>query len=219
MASNMELWNSWKSVPEEAKKKITGGRLNGMTDISPMWRFYVLTNQFGPIGEGWKFTVDKYWSEQVAEEVLCFVKVSIQYKMPDGEWSEKIEGFGGNKLLVKEKNGMHVNDEAYKMCLTDAIGTALKALGVGADVYWQQGYVYANNQAALSSQEIARQRLVEIKEIYKKLNIDADKFREIAGQLTGSGKIIGKSTKDMTDEEFTQMLNAVEEFVGGKDNG
>ena len=29
----------------------------------------------------------------------------------------------------------HLNDEAYKMALTDAISVACKQLGVGADVY------------------------------------------------------------------------------------
>ena len=48
----LEIYNKLKSVPEEAKKKITGGRLSGMTDIKPMWRIEKLTETFGPCGIG-----------------------------------------------------------------------------------------------------------------------------------------------------------------------
>ena len=45
--SNLDLYNKVRTVPPEAQKKITGGRLNGMTDINPMWRIKALTEQFG----------------------------------------------------------------------------------------------------------------------------------------------------------------------------
>lgn len=35
---NMEIYNSTRAVPQEAKKEIKGGRLSGKTDINPMWR-------------------------------------------------------------------------------------------------------------------------------------------------------------------------------------
>ena len=54
---HMELYNSWRQVPKEAQKAITGGRLNGMTDINPMWRIQCLTERFGPCGMGWKYII------------------------------------------------------------------------------------------------------------------------------------------------------------------
>ena len=50
---NMEIYNALRNPPETAKKKIGGGRLNGMTDINPMWRIKALTERFGPCGFGW----------------------------------------------------------------------------------------------------------------------------------------------------------------------
>ena len=38
-------------------------------------------------------------------------------------------------MIAKEKNGPHTSDECYKMAVTDAISTAIKMLGVGADIY------------------------------------------------------------------------------------
>ena len=40
---NLEIYERVRSVPAEAQRKINGGRLNGKTDINPMWRIKVLT--------------------------------------------------------------------------------------------------------------------------------------------------------------------------------
>ena len=40
-------------------------------------------------------------------------------------------------VCAKERSGMNCSDECYKMALTDALSVAAKALGVGADIYWQ----------------------------------------------------------------------------------
>ncbi len=49
---NMRIYDAVRSVPPEAIKPITAGRLKGKSDINPMWRIKVLTEQFGPCGEG-----------------------------------------------------------------------------------------------------------------------------------------------------------------------
>ena len=56
MEDNLKIYNMIKKVPDEAQKKITGGRLSGMTDIKPMWRIEKLTEVFGPCGLGWSTT-------------------------------------------------------------------------------------------------------------------------------------------------------------------
>lgn len=48
----MDIWCAVSTTPKEAQKTIKGGRLNGFTDINPMWRFKVLTECFGPCGIG-----------------------------------------------------------------------------------------------------------------------------------------------------------------------
>ena len=47
---NLDLYDKVRAVPKEAQKQISGGRLNGMTDINPMWRIKTLTEQFGVCG-------------------------------------------------------------------------------------------------------------------------------------------------------------------------
>lgn len=142
MENNLELYDRVRITPPEALKKINGGRLNGMSDINPMWRIKVLTEVFGPCGFGWYYEIaEKELIPASNGEVKCFVTIRLFVKMDDGvseEWSRPIIGTGGSSFAVNESKGLYVNDECYKMALTDAIGVACKALGVGADVYFEK---------------------------------------------------------------------------------
>lgn len=123
-------------TPETAKKPITGGRLNGFTDINPMWRFKRLTEVFGQSGEGWKTEITERQIVPGADgEMMVFVFINLYTKTESGEWSEAVPGIGGSMLIEKERSGLHNNDEAFKMAYSDAIGTACKALGMSEDVY------------------------------------------------------------------------------------
>lgn len=133
--SNLDIYNSSRSVPEEAKKTIQAGRTKGFTDINPMWRIKKLTELFGPCGIGWYYEVSKEWTETVNNETCAFVDINLYIKM-DGEWSKPIHGTGGSKLSTVEKSGIYVSDECFKMATTDAISVSCKQLGIGADVYF-----------------------------------------------------------------------------------
>lgn len=136
---NMRIYEAVRFVPEQAKKKITGGRLAGMTDINSMWRIKVLTEQFGPCGEGWYISDVKYWQDRLDNNgsVALFCSILLHVKIY-GEWSQPIYGIGGNTLVAAEKSGLRIDDEAYKKAYTDAISVACKALGIGADVYFEK---------------------------------------------------------------------------------
>ena len=138
---NLKFYNAGAEVPANAKKTITGGDLNGKTDINPMWRIKKLTEMFGPVGLGWKIAVERLWLEdRLGDEVIANAAITLQVKYNgiDGEWSDPIPGVGGNKALKKDKRGEVCNDEAYKMALTDAISVACKLIGIGANVYWEK---------------------------------------------------------------------------------
>ena len=135
--NNLELYEKVRQVPEEAKKTIGAGRLKGMTDINPMWRIKMLTEQFGICGFGWYYEVTNQWIEDCGNEKVACVNINLYIKA-NGEWSKPIFGTGGSKLSTVEKSGVYVSDECYKMATTDAISVACKNLGMGADVYWNK---------------------------------------------------------------------------------
>lgn len=131
----MQLWESLCRPPVSALKEIEAGRLKGKSDISPQWRLRVMTETFGPVGIGWRYYIERLWTEPGPnDQVFAFATVIVQVKQGD-EWSEQIPGIGGHMLVVKEKSGLYANDEAYKMAVTDALSVALKSLGVAADIY------------------------------------------------------------------------------------
>lgn len=132
---NMTIYDACRSVPESAKKAITAGRLKGKTDINPMWRIKRLTEQFGPCGIGWYYKPVRKWLETHGDETAAFVDIELYVKI-GGEWSMPIAGTGGSMFAARQKDGVYVSDECYKMASTDAISVACKQLGIGADVYW-----------------------------------------------------------------------------------
>ena len=137
---NLKIYEQVRSVPAEAKKNIGGGRLKGMTDINPMWRIKKLTEVFGVCGIGWKYEIVEKWIEtaMAKDEITANVIINLYIRDEEGKWSDPIPGIGGSMLVASEQKGLYVNDECYKMALTDAISVACKALGMGADVYWDK---------------------------------------------------------------------------------
>jgi hypothetical protein len=127
-------WDKLKRPPEWALKKIGGGRLKGMTDIKPQWRIQVMNEVFGVCGIGWDFSIDRLWTEPGSDgQVFAFAQISLRYN--DAMESAPIPGIGGSMLITKEREGLHNNDEAFKMAVTDALSSAMKMIGVAEDVY------------------------------------------------------------------------------------
>ena len=137
LEKNLRFYNQGRTVPANALKPIKAGRLKGMSDINPMWRMKRLTEIFGPVGFGWKYTIDRQWVEPYGQEVKVFCNISLFVRDPETkEWSDAIPGVGGSAVVSVESKGPYVNDEAYKMALTDALSIAMKPLGIGADIWY-----------------------------------------------------------------------------------
>jgi hypothetical protein len=132
---NLDNWERMRKPPKEALKTIRGGRLTGMTDINPQWRYRVMTEVYGPCGKGWDYAIDKLWLEPgPAGTIAAFAHITLGILSTKG-LRECIPGVGGSMFIAEEKGGLRVNDEAYKMAITDALSVAMKMLGVGADIY------------------------------------------------------------------------------------
>lgn len=196
---NMELYNKFRNVPNEAKKTIAGGRLKGMTDINAMWRIKVLTEEFGPCGIGWYYKPVKKWIEQVGNEYAAFVDIELYVKV-NSEWSMPIYGTGGSRLATMEKSGVYVSDECYKMATTDAISVACKQLGIGADVYFESDRTKYDAHAGTENTE------------NRKLNEEEKRYLQQASERTGMNleaaimKQGGKSIDDVTLKAYRTWM-------------
>ena len=132
---NLRIYNFAREVPASALKRITGGRLNGFTDVNPVFRIKRMTELFGVCGLGWYYEITKQWTETYGDEVKCFCNINLYIKDGDS-WSAPIMGTGGSTIVEVGSRGKYVSDEGYKMALTDALSVAMKSLGMAADVYF-----------------------------------------------------------------------------------
>lgn len=223
---NLELYSRVAAVPQEAQKKITGGRLKDMTNINPMWRIKKLTEEFGVCGFGWKTEVVRSWKDEGANGVVVVnVEIKLYVKM-NGEWSEGITGIGGSTLVAKETGGLFTDDECYKKAMTDALSVACKALGIGADIYWQNDPTkYDKGKAEGKQGEGKKDKqgsnfVLDTKgktkwQIANKM-IKGSRFT-LASLEKWQEKQFGevKHINKLTDEEFALMVEVIQNSIGG----
>lgn len=217
MENAIEIYKSLSQPPKDALKQITGGKLSGKTDINPQWRYEVMTEKFGLVGIGWKYEIQKLWIEQGSgSEKLAFAQVAVFVKIDD-KWSEPIVGIGGSKLVQIEKGQAVSNDEGYKMAVTDAFSTALKMIGVAADIYagrWD-GSKYKESEANSGNNNSgdtnsgnfnsgdcnSSPKLVEAK-----LNLEA--FLK-NGTLDKNPKVKKEAERLLNTDEYERIMNAI----------
>lgn len=200
--SNMDTYNAFAEVPANAQKKITGGRLSGMTDINPMWRIKMLTERYGPCGTGWTYDITDKRVIEGADGVICaFLDINL-YVKENGEWSKGIPGTGGSQLVAKEKGGLYTNDECFKMALTDAISVACKALGMGANVYWASGrtkYDLASDKKDDVPDKVDTTKMLTARELLiQKLMAKGIDFKVYAKEKG--------LTKETTEDKYRELL-------------
>ena len=200
---NMAIYESHREPPKEALKPIQAGRLKGMSDINPMWRIKALTEEFGPCGIGWYYTVDKQWLEPCGNETVAFVNISLYIKQGD-EWSKPIFGNGGSKIIAQERNGAFVSDEAYKMAVTDAIGVACKQLGIAAQVY------FANDRTKYSTPSAEDDKSSQPKQQISKANTKTDEQLN-KEMIDGVDKrMLPTADNKMSEEQYKYLMEEIE---------
>jgi len=198
---NLEIYEKARSVPDEAKKTISDGRLKGMTDINPMFRIKRLTEIFGPCGIGWWYDITdkKIVDDEITHQRAAFVDVLLFYVNPsDGVVSHGIPGTGGASFVRQENRGPYLSDECFKMALTDAISVAAKAVGVAADVYYAKDRTkYTQDGGELGPKPAAPLS-----------NVCADCGKTITDWVTAAGEIKMKAADVavMSHKEFQRPL-------------
>jgi hypothetical protein len=229
--NNLGLYNRVRSVPAEAQKPITGGRLNGFTDINPMWRIKTLTEQFGMVGFGWYYDISRAWTESGANnEVAAFVEIDLYIKQ-DSEWSKPIKGIGGSSFVANESKGLYTSDEAYKMALTDAISTSCKALGIAADVYFAKDRTKYDNNIGNETERntppdeangnnnvppakgLTAKQINRLHAIRKSVNMDEDTLKKIMMKHYNKS-----SSEELTRPEYDFICNQLEAMQNKQKN-
>jgi hypothetical protein len=131
---NLRIWEALgKTDPSATKQFQRAGGFRG-TAIRPMWSNKRMTEYFGPCGIGWGQTEPQFQVIPADGEIMVYCTVGVWY-VDGGEKRGPVYGVGGDKVVVKQKDGLRTDDEAFKKAYTDAVGNATKFIGVGADVH------------------------------------------------------------------------------------
>lgn len=117
----LRIWNAvCKTDPKHTKRVNQRG---GFTAIDAQYQIMEATRLFGPVGEGWGYTVGDYR----IEGGLIVVPVTL--------WHGKRENAFGPILGCAEMLGQRPDRDAPKKAITDALTKGLSQLGFNADVF------------------------------------------------------------------------------------
>lgn len=213
MNDNMKLYNAFRSVPKDALKPITAGRLKGMSDINPVWRIKALTEMFGPCGVGWWYDIieKRVIDDEITHQRIATVDIKLYYVDPEtGAISQGIPGTGGSSLVAQERNGPYLSDEAFKMALTDAISVSCKALGIAADVYFANDRTkYTSNKEEKPNDEQPKETPQNAPEMATKAQIEfiSNKLspEDLAAMKSKYGEHLERLSKETAGKALTKI--------------
>lgn len=144
---NLRIWNKLgKTDPKHTKPFKRAGGFAG-TAVKPIYTERKMTEEFGPAGQGWGIGEPHF---QIVSgfnsEVMVYCTVALWWGSnigDDGRHLNCVYGVGGDKVVsyvkaneqYKRPERWENDDEAFKKAFTDAVGNAMKHLGMSADVH------------------------------------------------------------------------------------
>jgi len=129
--TKMRIWESLCKTNPKFTKTAPSSYGKRITTIDPMYQIQCMTEVFGPVGQGWKYTVEYKHVPNEGYWGLIYAEVCIHYCI-HGEWFQYGPVCSVQNLC--KKNGT-LDDEAPKKAMTDAMTKAFSHLGMSADVF------------------------------------------------------------------------------------
>ena len=151
--NNKALWQKAFTTDPRAVKAITGKQYAGNSP-KPYWIVERLTDEFGPCGIGWGFSIisERFerFGEGAAAESLHIAVVRFWYVL-DSKRGE-LEQVGQTKASYTSSKGKFIVDEdAPKKSVTDALVKCASYLGFAGDIFsgrWDDSKYVAEAGAA-----------------------------------------------------------------------
>lgn len=128
------LWNRVFTTNPKAVKPITGKDYGGNSP-KPYWIIERLTDEFGPCGLGWGYTIDSERFERFSDtDTLHIARVTLWYVMEDKRG--EVTQMGQTKATYTTSKGIFkVDEDAPKKSVTDALVKCASYLGFAGDIF------------------------------------------------------------------------------------
>lgn len=132
--SNTRIWEKVFMTDPKAVKPITGKDYSGNSP-KPYWIIQRLTEEFGPCGIGWGYTIDSERFERFSDtDTLHVAKVTLWYA--EGQDKGHITQMGQTKAsYVTSKGAFKLDEDAPKKSVTDALVKCASYLGFAGDIF------------------------------------------------------------------------------------
>ena len=129
MTNNMDIWNKLsKSDPKYLKKVSFGSR--SFTAIDPQYQVRMMTEQFGPVGDGWGWHNETQFINLANGDTAVVANVTVWH----GSQGNVFGPFTGCRKFFDSEKG-RLAEDAPKMAITDGLTKALSHIGCNADVF------------------------------------------------------------------------------------
>lgn len=136
-----------------------------LTAIDPMYQIMVMTDTFGPVGEGWNYKVSYTYTPTLVFAEVSVAHTTVPYHTNDivgakWDWYGPVSSV---QALTKKNGGL--DDEAPKKAMTDALTKAFSHLGVSADVFLgmfdNSKYVESMKEKFSQKPKVADEKLIK----------------------------------------------------------
>ena len=136
--ANTEIWNALKTTDPKFTKAVSFGQK--FTSINAQWQLQRMTEQFGPIGKGWGYSVEHDIQRVTDDITVSVADVTIWWMDKDSKSDISVERYTYGPVRgmapLFEKN--RLDDDSGKKAMTDALTKGLSHLGLSADVFLGQ---------------------------------------------------------------------------------
>lgn len=186
--SNKELWDRVSKTDPKHVKPITGKQYSGNSP-KPYYIVERLTEEFGPCGTGWGFTVVNERFERFSETDSLHVALVNFWYVLDGKRAE-FQQMGQTKASYVTNAGKFMLDEdAPKKSVTDALVKCASYLGFAGDIFsgrWDDSKYVAELKREFAEKdepvaEIKRTgAMAAVLETVKVPEVEAEYIRELA---------------------------------------
>ena len=121
----MKLWESVEKTNPAHTKAVTFGRK--ITAVDPYQQVKNATAQFGPVGKGWGWSVERV-------EYLPTNELALLIRLWHGDKSNSFDHWGQASLFI-DKAEKKKDTDCFKKATTDGVTKCLSFLGFNADVF------------------------------------------------------------------------------------
>ncbi len=210
MKNTTDLWDRVCKTDPAAVKPITGKQYQGNSP-KPYYIVRRLTEEFGPCGDGWGFTILSERMERLTEkDVLHIACVRLWYENQDGRRCE-FDQMGQTKAVYAKKDGgLVVDEDAPKKSVTDALVKCASYLGFAGDIFsgrWDDSKYVAELKREFEEPKLSKPQITALKKLIEEVSADESMLLEWLSSKIGSEV---PSLEQAPAETYQHIVKALE---------